>query len=215
MARNVRLAFSKTGRMAWLSHLDLMAVFARSFARARLPLRYTEGFNPHAYLSVALPLPVGFQSVCERLDFGMLGEPDYAALPGIISAALPDGLRVTAAGPDGRKLAEVLFAGYRMEAETGASPERVAEVFSRPVFVDKRAKKGGTVRTDITPMIRSLSCAPAPNGLTVSVVVAAQNPTLNPEYIADAWRELLDPDAAFRFTRTAIYGADGELFDNL
>ena len=51
-----RLLFTKTGRARYISHLDLMRTFQRAFARARIPIKHTEGFNPHPFVSIALPL---------------------------------------------------------------------------------------------------------------------------------------------------------------
>ena len=57
-----RLLFSKTGRAKYISHLDLMRTFQRAFARAGIAIKHTEGFNPHPFVSIALPLSVGYSS---------------------------------------------------------------------------------------------------------------------------------------------------------
>lgn len=49
--REVRLRFSKTGRLKYISHLDINRVMSRALKRAGIPLWYTEGFNPHPYMS--------------------------------------------------------------------------------------------------------------------------------------------------------------------
>ena len=69
-----RLLFEKTGSAVWMSHLDLMRLFQRAFKRAELPLTHTQGFNPRPSVSIALPLSVGVESVCELLDFDLEGE---------------------------------------------------------------------------------------------------------------------------------------------
>ena len=51
-----RLRFTKSGRACYISHLDLMATFQRVFTRAEVPIWQTQGFNKHAYVSIA---PVG------------------------------------------------------------------------------------------------------------------------------------------------------------
>ena len=55
-----RLLFSKTGRAKYISHLDLMRTFQRAFFRSGIQIRHTEGFNPHPFVSIALPLSVGY-----------------------------------------------------------------------------------------------------------------------------------------------------------
>ena len=67
-----RLLFAKTGRARYISHLDLMRTFQRAFARAGIPIKHTEGFHPHPFVSIALPLSVGYSSECEILEFGLL-----------------------------------------------------------------------------------------------------------------------------------------------
>ena len=54
--REVRLRFSKTGRLKYISHLDINRAMSRALKRAQIPLWYTEGFNPHPYMSFSLPL---------------------------------------------------------------------------------------------------------------------------------------------------------------
>ena len=69
-----RLLFSKQGEAVWISHLDLMRLFQRAFKRAGLPLTHTQGYNPRPSVSIAMPLSVGTESLCELLDFDLEGE---------------------------------------------------------------------------------------------------------------------------------------------
>jgi radical SAM-linked protein len=209
---NVRLAFQKRGRAVFLSHLDLMKVFQRAFYRLGLPLRYTEGFNQHAYLSAALPLGLGTESLCERLDFGVAAEPELEGLPESLNATLPEGITVTDAGIAGRPFSEIRFLGVDFWAETGCGAERLRELFSGAVLVDKRTKKGIS-ETDILPMIREISFEDDGRGVRGSAVLSAQNPTLSPDYIELAARKYADPEASFRFLRTSLLDFGGGLFD--
>ena len=81
-----RIQFIKTDRARYISHLDLMRTFQRAFLRADLHVRHTEGFNPHAYVSIALPLSVGFSSQCEILEFGLPEGEDAGAPVGAENA---------------------------------------------------------------------------------------------------------------------------------
>ena len=108
----LRLRFSKTGRAKYISHLDLMATMRRALLRAGLNLEYSKGFNPHPYMSVALPLPVGNGSICELMDVGITIDTLPDGLPGKINEVLPDGLpgKINEVLPDGLtgKINEVL-----------------------------------------------------------------------------------------------------------
>ena len=88
-----RLAFSKADTAKFISHLDLMRTFQRSFLRAGIAIKHTEGFNPHAFVSIPLPLSVGFSSSCEVLECQVLNTP-LEEVPAKMNAALPAGITV-------------------------------------------------------------------------------------------------------------------------
>ena len=89
-----RLRYEKTGRAIYISHLDNMAMFQRAFLRADLSIWQTEGYNRHAYVSIALPLSVGFSSVCEVLEFDLESDVPLEEVPKRLNAVLPEGVRV-------------------------------------------------------------------------------------------------------------------------
>ena len=65
----VRARFSKTGEASYISLLDLQRVFQRALKRSGIPVWYTQGFNPHIYMTFSAPLPLGQESVAECVDF--------------------------------------------------------------------------------------------------------------------------------------------------
>ena len=90
---NVRIQFEKKGGAAYISHLDLMKTLQRALLRAQLPVKYTEGFNPHIYLSILVPLSTGYQSEYDLCDFGLLLDSCPDDLAERLNRALPQGLR--------------------------------------------------------------------------------------------------------------------------
>lgn len=58
----VNFIFTKKGLMKYISHLDLMRTFMRALRRADLPLKYTQGFNPHPKFSIRRALKLGLES---------------------------------------------------------------------------------------------------------------------------------------------------------
>ncbi|MDR1669143.1 MAG: TIGR03936 family radical SAM-associated protein [Oscillospiraceae bacterium] len=215
MNLNIRLAYRKTGRARFLSHLDTMRVFARALTRAGLPLRYTEGFNPHIVLSIALPLGVGMESAAERLDFGVMQNIGMGTLPSKLNAVLPEGFFVTQAVIGGRPISQIAFARVEITADSPVSTERVTGLFTSSAVVEKRNKKKELVPTDIVPFIKDIACEAHGDKLRVTATLTARDPVLNPEYLAEAWRTYLDPEAAFSFKRLALLDEDGKSFDTL
>lgn len=66
MTYKFRFSFVKTGIIKYISHLDLMRTFTRAFRRAGLPLKITQGFNPHPKFSIARALKLGVESESEE-----------------------------------------------------------------------------------------------------------------------------------------------------
>ena len=93
-----RLVFAKKGIARYIPHLDLMRAMQRVFKRARIPLWYTQGFNPHAYLMFPLPLSLGIESEVELLDVALIEELDTEELKDRLNSTMPEGLSIISAG---------------------------------------------------------------------------------------------------------------------
>ena len=221
MARH-RLRFEKTGRAKWLSHLDLMRTIQRVFPRAGVQIRHTEGFNPHAYISVALPLSVGMESYCELLDFELTDNTPHGSLPELLTSKLPEGIRVLEAYEATQKLKELSWlriAGaleYDALQNTADMAGKLNEFFKKPsLMVTKRTKRKEEAQIDLIPMIKELTFTEqTPHKVAVTAVVAAQNPSLNPAMLLAALKQHvpeLSPDFA-AFTRLEVYDKDMKVF---
>jgi len=114
--------FTKTGRMAYISHLDLARLFVRVLRRAGLRPAYSRGFNPHPRLSFCLPLSLGQHSECELLEFevaGAAGSAQASEPPGIGAIA-----SLNAAGAAGKEDAPV-FAASGITALNDCLPDGI------------------------------------------------------------------------------------------
>ena len=219
MNEKLRLRFSKIGRAVWISHLDLMQTMQRAFSRAGLALKYSEGYNPHPQISIALPLSVGAASRCELMDFRLREEAELSALPERLTAALPEGIEVLAAYEAERKCAEIKWLELEGrfeydEREPAALLEPLRAFFARESIVITRKTKRGVGESDIRPAIREIDFTAGEGLVAVHAVVSAQEPTLNPELLAEALRQLapaLAPDFA-AFTRLETYDKDMKVF---
>ena len=217
-----RALFEKKGNAVWISHLDLMRVFQRSFKRAGLPLTHGQGFNPRPQVSIALPLSVGVESGCEILDFDL----DGASVPcdeicARLNEALVDGVKVLQVYEDGRKIKHLalLDCVVTLEYDSGV-PENAVPVlesfFAREeILVEKKSKSAGIIEQNIVPMIRSMKVVQT-DDRTVELHgrVCCQNPTLNPMQLHGAiLRHLpeLTPDFA-KSARIGIYDNEGNTF---
>ena len=91
----VRFVFTKKGPMRCISHLDLMRLFMRAMRRAGLPLKISEGFNPHPRLSIARALKLGAESDHEEAKVVLkdMVKTDEFSLR--LQRELPEGISIT------------------------------------------------------------------------------------------------------------------------
>ena len=221
MPDKLRMRFSKTGRAIWLSHLDLMRTMQRAFLRAEYPLKYSEGFNPHAQISILLPLSVGVSSVCELMDFQLRDEVALSEMPDKLTAVMPEGIVVHEVYPSETKAKYLkwLEVTGRLEYDDRdlfAKADELSSFYRRPEIVITRKTKRGEGEMDIVPAIREISIALNKESkyITMEAVISAQEPTLNPDHLIAALRQLapeLAPDFA-AFTRRQVYFENGEVF---
>jgi len=91
--------FSKTGHMKFISHLDLMRLLTRALRRAGVPVKISEGFNPHPKLSIARAIKLGVESEREEAAI-LLREPMNAIdFRDRLNSRLPEGIRIADAVP--------------------------------------------------------------------------------------------------------------------
>ena len=90
----IRIKFSKTGSVKFIGHLDTMRYFQKVLFRSALPIRYSEGFNPHPILEFANPLGVGISSSGEYLDFELLNNMPVKDVEDSIRVSLTEGFEL-------------------------------------------------------------------------------------------------------------------------
>ena len=89
---NVRVFYQKTGRGKYISHLDMTRCMKRALRRAGIPVWYTEGFNPHVYMTFALPISLGFESLCETMDIRLTQPMSLEEIKERLNRVLPEGI---------------------------------------------------------------------------------------------------------------------------
>lgn len=140
----IRLTFSKNSHAQHASHLDILRAFTRSFARANLPLAYSTGFNPHASLTFALPLPVSTTSECEIVDCQLTSPIAPQSLQATLNQYLPSGLTILHAEETESKLPKITRAEYLLEIQAPSIPiPEIQTALTLPELpVEKRTKSG-------------------------------------------------------------------------
>ena len=144
--REVRLRFSKTGRLKYISHLDINRAMSRALKRAGIPLWYTEGFNPHPYMSFSLPLSLGVESLCESVDLRITGEITNKEIKDRLNSVLPEDLKIVDVYDDFRDNSEIVYSDYVYKfefADNDLALEKIKNVLSSDeILALKKGKTG-------------------------------------------------------------------------
>ena len=163
----MRLAvrFTKGAPVRFVSHLDVQRLFQRAFRRAKLPLAYSQGFNPHPLVSFATALSVGMTSMGEYLDVTLTEYMSPESFIDAVSTVLPKGIEIVEAfdmGESRKSLTSAMrSASYMAEVKFEKSVDADAvksaldELLSGEIVVMKKTK-GGIKPTDIRPMVISV-----------------------------------------------------------
>ena len=141
----IRFKFRKVGNLQFISHLDLQKAMAKVLVRAKAPLWYSKGFNPHAKLIFALPLSVGAQSECEYLDVRVERAIPPFELMEHINAELTEELSFLDAYYAETKLEDIYWAEYDFDILTEGADENLAREIEKllcgeQVIILKKAK---------------------------------------------------------------------------
>ena len=182
----LRLWLSKQGRIKYVSHLDMFRILQRAVRRAEIPLWYTEGFNPHPYISFLLALSLTVEGLREPVDIRIVDEISNEEVQRRLNAVFPGGLRVEAVPAPVHTPAEIAFGAYtvrleKTEVDRGAL---LSALNSGALTCETTGKKGGrkVVKTvNVSEHIKAFSLEETPEQLVLHVILPAGSTfNLNP-----------------------------------
>ena len=219
MMKPMRLFYEKTGTAKYISHLDINRCMQRAMKRAGIPLWFTEGFNPHAYLTFPLPLALGYESVYECVDFRLIEEMSEEELVSRLNEVFPMGLRaVSAAEPQMKSLA-IVSASYEARLQLADTEAEKAKAileafFAQPEIKALKRTKKGEKEISLKEHLHELSLSVEGGEVLMRVTLPAGNDfNINPTLVLDAFAKdtgmMLD---SVKVLKTGVYAEKGEKF---
>ncbi len=175
----VRGKFEKNGRAVFISHLDLFRTMQRAMKRSKLPVWYSQGYNPRIYLNFPLALSLGVESITEFMDFEIVEEMPYEEMLEVLNKVLPEGIHFISMAAPVYKNKEIAFAEYSLEFYSQElSPKEVSEKFRNFISCDtieaeKHSKAKGAVLIDIKPYVKISDEKASEKSFNVNVVLPA------------------------------------------
>ncbi|MBE6715801.1 MAG: DUF2344 domain-containing protein [Ruminococcaceae bacterium] len=211
----LRLYISKKGRIKFVSHLDMFRLMQRAVRRADIPLWYTEGFNPHPYISFLLALSLGVESEGEPVDIRIVGDMSPDEIKERLNKCMPEGLYVESAVKPYDKSGDIAFASYTVTySKDDVSESELFNSLSSGVLTceksGKQGKKKVMKQVNVSENIKSFTLSGEGEDILLDVVLPAGSTfNLNPLQLSQAVSGYLGKEVVpVRMIRTALLTGD-------
>ncbi len=185
----IAVSFEKKGPAKYISHLDLQRSFGRAIRRSKLPVKFSEGFNPHYTVSFASALALGLESECECAEIVtttdispevFLDKLKNALAPGIYAkkaVKLKDGAPKLMAA-----LREAEYKAVIKNANIDKLKAAVCDIIDSKEIIAEKISKGKSKKIDIRSMIIMLGL----EGENLRMrLAAAPSGSLKPELVIE------------------------------
>ncbi len=208
------VVFGKSYPARHIGHLDLMRTMQRALRKSGLPVRYSQGFNPHIKMSFASPLSVGIAGEKEIMDVSLASESGETVFRDALNRVLPDCLKAvfTRAIDESFPTLMGLAAGSRYRIEPDARPGAFADAAKRLMATEEyeavRKTKSGEAVCNIRPYIYALAADHASISFTALNLPGG---SLKPSVVMNALCALSDAEPCdYTVTREAILAKDAQ-----
>jgi radical SAM family uncharacterized protein/radical SAM-linked protein len=92
--KSMCLFYAKQGRAKYFGHLEMINIFLRALKRAKIPVKFTQGYHPKPKISFDDPLPIGIESEQERFMISVPVHVDPQTVTHQLNLHLPEGLAI-------------------------------------------------------------------------------------------------------------------------
>ena len=218
--KNVRIWFKKDKECRFISHLDLNRVMLRTVFRAKLPIWYTEGFNPHPFITFPLPLSLGFRGECECMDVRFMDDDfDLSKVADIMNPFLPDGIRVYNATESKMKPGDIAFAKFtaKLSSDVLSSAElktELCELMLLDEYLVPKKTKSGIKDINVAEYLKLIEILPDTGNLEISATLpAGSTNNVNIQLLIKALETYVKSDVYYDITRLGVFNEEMKPFE--
>lgn len=206
----IRFEFEKKGTAIYMSHLDLMRCMTRALTRAEIPVKYTEGFNPHPYLVFAAPLALGISGEREYFEIKITAEMAFDEMKNRLNSTLPAGLKILAVGESARDFNDIESADYDLFVE-GKTANDWNSFFSAETIPTEKKTKRGMETIDMKTEILGQKAENVEGGLMLHLHLPCGNRrNLSPLLVLKTFAP--DEKTYYTATRKSFFDKKGNIF---
>lgn len=159
MIEKFRIKFSKEGIVRFISHLEMVTFLRRAVRRAKLPVIYSQGFNPQIRLALGPALPLGYESQTEYFDLELARRQNPEEIRKQLNLQMPEGFSIIEVRPVpilSPSLEEKInLAEYEIFANI--EEERIKAFFKQDKFIISKIKKGKEEKIDIRRLVLKMT----------------------------------------------------------
>ncbi len=172
--------------LSFLSHLDVIRLWQRALARAKINVEMTQGFSPRPKLGFGPPLSVGHSSRSEYLDADINEAISSQQLAERLNETLPDGIHVLHArrlrpGESSAAAAIQAFVynvtvphglfGATVEASIATAQTRLDEFDRTETHMIERPRKGRIQHIDLRKTVSDIAISRDDPNLLISMTI--------------------------------------------
>lgn len=211
----IRIKFAKYGTMKYIGHLDMMRFFQKAIRRAKIDVRYSEGFSPHQVMSFAAPLGVGIESTGEYMDIEVLSMSSTEDMKQALNSVMVEGVEILSVCvlPDNAQnaMASVAAASYRLQMKEGGFPiddldQKLWDFYAQKSIPYTKETKKSVVELDLKQGIYELEADDA-GGIRM-LVNASSSGNIKPAMVMDKFCQFTGveiPAGAYQITKLETY----------
>lgn len=219
MLKSARIWFSKDDTAKYISHLDLNRCILRAIHHSKLPVWYTEGFNPHPFVTFALPLSLGFRGLKESMDVKLEKEIDNEEFIKRLNSHLPQGIRILAITEPLQKPKCICYADYSVKLTSDILTleevfNMVNALFDMDEIMVQKKSKAGIKEVDLKENLCRYTIKQNSNNIEFTATLPAGNTTnVNPMLFVTALENLNNTELYADITRLEVYNEEVEPFE--
>ena len=162
--QRLRIRFCRGQEVKFISHLDILRLWQRALYRAEIPLAYSEGFNPHPRISLAVPLSIGITSQAELMGILCTKRVSPHFFTAVVSQQLPPGIEILQVYQVALTMpslqSQVRSAEYRVKVETEKGQKDIESALTKLLSMKylpwQHQRDTGTRNYDLRALIDDL-----------------------------------------------------------
>lgn len=217
--KNVRVWFTKDDEAKYISHLDLNRCMSRVIHRSDIKIWYTQGFNPHPFITFALPLSLGIRGLRESMDIKLIDDVYELEIIEKLNNCLPSGIRIFDVTGPLMKPGKISYALFKIQVFSQSLSNSevlkiITDILKSPEIIVEKETKSGTKEINLKQYLSSYSinCNNENNVSILITLPAGSDININPYLVLDAIKKYGNINIFSDISRLDLYNSEMEQF---